>query len=54
MTSISDILTGIVIAWFIIKGIERLGSSWINGERLHEEARTRPGANVDPADGAKK
>jgi len=25
MTSISDIVTGIVIAWFIIKGIERLG-----------------------------
>jgi len=25
MTSISDIVTGIVIAWFIIKGIEGLG-----------------------------
>jgi hypothetical protein len=25
MTSISDIVTGIVIAWFIIRGIERLG-----------------------------
>jgi hypothetical protein len=24
MTNISDIVTGIVIAWFIIKGLERL------------------------------
>jgi hypothetical protein len=24
MTSISDIVTGIVIAWFIIKGLEHL------------------------------
>lgn len=34
MTNISDIVTGIVIAWFIIKGLERLLADFLDKDFL--------------------